>query len=403
MLKEKRVLVGISGGIAAYKTPYLIRQLIKEGCSVKVVVSKNALQFVTLTTLTTLSQNPVYYDLFSQENNFSTEHISLAQWAEVFIIAPASANIIAKIACGICDDALSTSILAYNKDLFVAPAMNNVMYCAEATQHNLDTLKQRGAHIIEPTEGKLACGTDGKGRMEEPEKITQYLKDYYSSSTQSTPTLPLKDKTILITASGTQENIDPVRYIGNRSSGKMGFALANCAALLGAKVILVSGKTTLSVNHPNITLVPVVSAKEMFAQCQKYYANTDIAIMAAAVADYKPLHEQTSKIKKHSESLTLTLTPTKDILKSLGEQKKGQFLVGFALETDNEEANAIEKLQKKNLDLIVLNSLKDAGAGFETDTNKVTLIDSKGFKTFFALKSKDEVAKDIINKIIELL
>ncbi|MDR0970790.1 MAG: bifunctional phosphopantothenoylcysteine decarboxylase/phosphopantothenate--cysteine ligase CoaBC [Bacteroidales bacterium] len=397
MLLNKNVLIGISGGIASYKTPLLIRELIKKGCNVRIVVTKNALEFVTLTTLKTLSQNEVYSDMFSKSETFTTEHISLSLWADLFIVAPATANIIGKFACGIADDCLSTSLLAFNKDIFLAPAMNDMMYSNIAVQNNINTLKQRGVKIISPQSGELACGTIGQGRMEETKNIVQIIENYYNSS------LPLKDKTILITASSTQEKIDAVRYISNNSSGKMGFSLAENLAQLGAKVILISGKTFLEPIHKNIELHNVVSTEQMYEKTMEYFPQSNAAILSAAPCDYKPLTIYENKIKKSDKELTITLVPTKDILKHLGEIKKeNQILVGFALETDNEIENAKSKLKNKNLDFIVLNSLNDKGAGFFVDTNKVTIINKDLSIETFPLKSKMEVAKDITNKLISL-
>ncbi len=397
MLTGKKILIGISGGIAAYKAPLLIRELIKRGCEIKVVATHNALEFVTLTTLRTLSQNNVYFDVFSTEGEYSTEHISLTDWADCFIVAPATANIIGKFAHGIADDALSTTLLAFNKEVFLAPSMNTKMYHNPIVQENIKKLEELGVKIISPTKGNLACGYDGDGRMEEPKEIVKLMEDYYSNN------LPLKNKTILVTAGGTQEKIDAVRYIGNNSSGKMGFCIAEELASKGANVILICGKTFLTTCNPNIKLINIVSAQEMYDETMKYFPTCNAAILSAAVADYKPIISAENKIKKTSQDLTITLTPTCDILSSLGKEKKeNQILVGFALETDNEEENAKEKLKKKNLDFIILNSLNDKGAGFEVSTNKITIIDKDEKVEKFELKSKEEVAKDIVNKLISL-
>ena len=397
MLTGKKILIGISGGIAAYKTPLLIRELIKKNCQVRVVTTKNALEFVTLTTLQTVSQHKVYVDMFSKDEEYSTEHISLTDWADCFIVAPATANIISKMANGLADCALSTSLLAFNKDLFVAPAMNSKMYNNPVTQENIRKIELIGANIISPTIGNLACGYDGEGRMEEPSEIVKKLENFYSKN------LDLKNKTIIVTAASTQEKIDAVRYIGNNSSGKMGFCIANELAVRGANVILISGKTHLSVNNPNIQLIKVTSASEMFEQTTKYFPQSDAAILSAAVADFRPLNPSKNKIKKTSQDLTITLTPTTDILATLGKTKtKNQILVGFALETDNEIENAIKKLKKKNLDFIVLNSLNDQGAGFDVSTNKITIIDKNLKVEEFQLKTKEEVSIDIVNKLISL-
>lgn len=397
MLTGKKILIGISGGIAAYKTPLLIRELIKKNCQVKVVTTKNALEFVTLTTLRTLSQNNVYFEMFFRNEDYSTEHISLTDWADCFIVAPATANIIGKYANGLADDALSTSLIAFNKDIFFAPAMNTKMYNNKIVKDNLRKIEKNGARIISPTKGNLACGYDGEGRMEEPNEIIKIIDQFYSDN------LPLKNKTILVTAGGTQEQIDAVRYIGNNSSGRMGYCIAEELALKGANVILISGKTNVKTTNNNIKLVNVISAQEMFEQTTKIFPKCDMAILSAAVADYKPIYAAKNKIKKTSENLTITLTPTLDILANLGKtKKKNQILVGFALETDNEKENAIKKLTEKNLDFIVLNSLNDKGAGFGVSTNKITIIDKNQKIETFKLKSKEEVAIDIVNKLISL-
>lgn len=397
MLTGKKILIGISGGIAAYKAPLLIRELIKRNCEVKVVATHNALEFITLTTLRTLSQHNVYIDVFSTEGEYSTEHISLTDWADCFIVAPATANVIGKFANGIADDALSTTLLAFDREVFLAPSMNTKMYHNPIVQENINKLAELGVKIISPTKGNLACGYDGDGRMEEPKEIVKLMEDYYSNN------LSLKNRTILVTAGGTQEKIDAVRYIGNNSSGKMGFCIAEELASKGADVILVCGKTFLKTINPNIKLINVVSAQDMYDEVMKYFPTCHAAILSAAVADYKPNIEAKNKIKKTSQDLTITLTPTCDILASLGKLKKeNQILVGFALETDNEEENATKKLKRKNLDFIILNSLNDKGAGFDVCTNKITIIDKEGKIERFKLKSKEEVAKDIVNKLIAL-
>lgn len=396
MLSGKNILIGISGGIAAYKTPFLIRELIKKSCQVKVVVTKNALEFVTLTTLKTLSQNDVYHDMFLH-NEYSTEHISLTDWADCFVVAPATANIIGKYVNGIADCPLSTSLLAFNKDVFIAPAMNSKMFSNPILQKNIQTLKSIGISFISSTKGYLACGYEGEGRMEEPIEIVRFMEEFYSKK------LELKGKTVLVTAGGTQEQIDAVRYIGNNSSGKMGFCIAEELANRGAKVILITGRTHLEVKNNNITLVNVISSHEMFIQTTKHFPKSDVAILSAAVSDYRPEQQAKNKIKKTQANLTITLTPTEDILATLGKtKKKNQILVGFALETDNELENAKKKLTKKNLDFIVLNSLNDKGAGFGTSTNKITIIDKNNKIEHFKLKSKEEVAVDIVNKLISL-
>ncbi|MDL2315419.1 bifunctional phosphopantothenoylcysteine decarboxylase/phosphopantothenate--cysteine ligase CoaBC [Bacteroidales bacterium OttesenSCG-928-C19] len=398
MLKGKKILLGVTGGIAAYKTPVLVRLLKKEGAEVKVVATKNALQFVTELTLQTVSQNPVYTDTFSPVKEYSTEHIALAEWADVAVVAPASANSIGKLASGIADDALSTTLLALNKPLFLCPAMNNNMYAHFSVQNNIDLLKKNNIRFIEPAEGFLACGTEGKGRMEEPENICKAIIEYLKNSQE------LAGKKILVTAGPTYEKIDSVRFIGNHSSGRMGFNLAEELAARGAEVVLVAGPVELKTNSSNIQRIDVVSAREMYEACMKNFSLCDAAILSAAVADYRPEKPAEQKIKKTADELNIKLVQTEDILASLGkEKKKGQVLVGFALETDNETENAIKKLQKKNLDFIVLNSLNDKGAGFGTETNKVTIIDKNEQLFSFPLKSKKEVAKDIVDHLCSIL
>lgn len=398
MLKGKKIIIGISGGIAAYKTPLLIRMLIKAGCEVKVVTTKNALEFVTLTTLRTLSNSSVYCDVFPKDLDYSTEHISITDWADLLVLAPATANIIGKHANGIADDALSTTLLAFDMDIFVAPAMNTKMYNNPIVKNNIDSLKKQRVKFISPAKGQLACGYDGDGRMEEPENIFAEIKNYFENS------LPLTDKVVLVTAGPTYEQIDAVRFIGNYSTGKMGFCIAEELASQGAKVILISGPTALNVSNPNIKRIDVKCAEDMYNAATKHFLECDAAILSAAVADYKPTITAPNKIKKTEDSLNISLTQTKDILSSLGALKKeNQILVGFALETDNEVENAKLKLKKKNLDFIVLNSLNDKGAGFGTPTNKVSLIDKKEKIESLPLKSKEEVAQDIVKKLVSLL
>lgn len=392
MLKGKKIILGISGGIAAYKAAILIRLFKKSGAEVKVVVTASALEFITRVTLESLSENKVYDKVFGDQNDYTTEHVALTDWGDVFVVAPATANIIGKLASGIADDALSTSLLAFNKEVFIAPAMNCKMWDHFAVQKNVSYLIASGMHIIEPTEGFLACGYEGRGRMEEPERIFQAVKQSFQSK-QST----LKGKNILLTAGPTHEAIDPVRYIGNHSSGKMGYALAEELAERGARVNLVSGPVNLPVVHQNIGLTKVTSASEMLEACESYFGDCDAAIMAAAVADYQPDAIAEKKIKKgeSAKKLVLQLVPTTDILAHLGKQKGKRVLVGFALETDNEMDNAIKKLTSKNLDFIVLNSLSEQGAGFGHNTNKITIINNKQEVSRYHLKDKKEVAADI--------
>lgn len=392
MLKGKKIILGISGGIAAYKAAILIRLFKKSGAEVKVVVTASALEFITRVTLESLSENKVYDKVFGDQNDYTTEHVALTDWGDVFVVAPATANIIGKLASGIADDALSTSLLAFNKEVFIAPAMNCKMWDHFAVQKNVSYLIASGMHIIEPTEGFLACGYEGRGRMEEPERIFQAVKQSFQSK-QST----LAGKNILLTAGPTHEAIDPVRYIGNHSSGKMGYALAEELAERGARVNLVSGPVNLPVVHQNIGLTKVTSASEMLEACESYFGDCDAAIMAAAVADYQPDAIAEKKIKKgeSAKKLVLQLVPTTDILAHLGKQKGKRVLVGFALETDNEMDNAIKKLTSKNLDFIVLNSLSEQGAGFGHNTNKITIINNKQEVSRYHLKDKKEVAADI--------
>ena len=400
MLKRdnKNIVIGITGGIAAYKSPFLIRWFKKAGWNVKVVASRNALEFVTPLTLETLSQNPLYYDTFEAKEEINVQHISLAEWADCMVVAPATANIIGKLACGIADDALSTLLLAIQKPLFIAPAMNANMFNHVAVQENMERLVQRGVHLIEPSEGYLACGTEGKGRMEEPEAIFNDVIQYFQENER------FSGKKILITAGPTYEPIDPVRFVGNHSSGLMGFEIAKTFAEQGAAVELIAGPTHFQTNHSVINRVNVTTANEMYQAVSQVAEKADIIVMAAAVADYTPVEVASEKLKKNDTSLTLNLKKTKDILAEIGKQKKkGQFLVGFALETENELQNAKTKLQNKNLDMIVLNSLKTKGAGFKTPTNQITIITNDEKVMTGNLKPKKEVASDIVNVIYQQL
>ncbi|MBR1564225.1 MAG: bifunctional phosphopantothenoylcysteine decarboxylase/phosphopantothenate--cysteine ligase CoaBC [Paludibacteraceae bacterium] len=391
MLRGKHILVGISGGIAAYKIPELIRLLKKEGADVCVCTTRNALQFVTPLTLETLSNNQVYSDVFAPHNNHQTEHISLPDWADLMIIAPCTANVIGKMAAGIADDALTTTFLAMLKPVLVAPAMNDKMLAHPAVQRNLNIIAgYENTTVLDCDSGFLACGTTGKGRMQEPEDIVMAADILLEKKT-------LAGKRVLITAGPTQEKIDPVRYISNYSTGKMGYALAYACLKRGAEVTLVSGPSSERFCGKTIN---VTSAKQMFEVCKAEFAQADITILCAAVADYSPATEAETKIKRNSGELNLRLQPTHDIAAELGKQKtQNQLLIGFALETDNEEENAIGKMQRKNLDYIVLNSLQDKGAGFGCDTNKVTVFSQKGSKTSMPLASKQEIAASIIDII----
>ena len=400
VLSGKRIIVGITGGIAAYKAPMLVRLLVKAGAEVTCAVTEHALQFVTELTLETVSGHQVYKALFDRNNPHSTEHISLKDWGDAMVVAPATANIIGKMASGIGDDALSTLLLAFRKPLFLAPAMNTEMLENYAVRRNIDYLRSNGVEIIESASGELACGANGKGRMEEPEQIVERMCQSLAKS------LDGAGKKVLITAGPTYEKIDAVRFIGNYSTGKMGFALAEELALRGWQVKLVAGPTHLAVRHHNIERIDVESAREMYDAATSMYPSCDAAILSAAVADFRPEHQADHKIKKQSDSddMTLHLVQNPDILATLGKMKhEGQLLVGFALETDNELENARKKLTKKNLDFIVLNSLHDAGAGFGHDTNKVTIIDRNGNVDAGTLKSKQAVASDIADKLASLI
>uniref|UniRef100_UPI004049B0F3 bifunctional phosphopantothenoylcysteine decarboxylase/phosphopantothenate--cysteine ligase CoaBC n=1 Tax=Flavobacterium sp. TaxID=239 RepID=UPI004049B0F3 len=396
VLSGKKILLGISGGIAAYKTAHLIRLFIKAGAHVQVIMTPASKDFVTPLTLSTLSKNPVYSDFFNEDDLDATwnNHVELALWADLFIIAPATASTMSKMANGNCDNLLIATYLSSKCPVYFAPAMDLDMYKHPSTLASFKRLKQFGNTIIPAESGDLASGLSGEGRMAEPENIVSFLEMDVLSK------LPLKEKKILITAGPTYEAIDPVRFIGNHSSGKMGYAIALEAAKNGAEVILISGPTHLTVKHHLIQLIKVTSAQEMYEQCLSYFDNVDVAIAAAAVADYRPISVANQKIKKHTANFTIELEKTKDILATLGQKKKQQFLIGFALETDNEIENAKGKIKKKNLDLIVLNSLNDKGAGFGHATNKVTFIDKYFAIEALELKTKEAVAQDIVNKII---
>ena len=395
MLRGKNILLGVTGSIAAYKAAMLIRLLVKEGANVKVIMTPAATGFIGPLTLSTLSKNPVHIDFFKEESGEWTSHVELGLWADVFIVAPATANTMAKFANGLCDNLLSAVYLSARCRVFLAPAMDLDMYRHSATQRNINTLKSHGNRIIDAAYGELASGLVGEGRMAEPEELLAVLKDFFDEQQ------PLKGKKAVVTAGPTHEAIDPVRFIGNHSSGKMGFAIAEQLAALGAEVTLISGPSGQTVSNPAINLIRVVSAGEMYEKTTLYFDDSDITVLAAAVADYKPEQAAKGKIKKEQETLTIQLTKTVDIAAALGKKKrKGQIIVGFALETDNELENARKKLEKKNFDMIVLNSLKDEGAGFGHDTNKITIIHRDGQSKNFELKPKDEVAADIVNEIM---
>ncbi len=397
VLKDKNILLGITAGIAAYKTANLVRLFIKAGANIKVIMTPASKDFITPLTLSTLSKNPVYSSFTNEEddNAMWNNHVELGLWADLFIIAPATANTLAKMANGVCDNLLMATYLSAKCPVYFAPAMDLDMYKHESTKTSFTTLESYGNVMIPATSGELASGLVGEGRMAEPEDIKTFIENDILNK------LPLKSKTVLVTAGPTYEAIDPVRFIGNHSSGKMGFSIAEAAANLGAEVILVTGPTHQTLTHSLITVKPVVSAQEMYDEVHKHYKHTDIAILSAAVADYRPKHVADQKIKKADTTFTIELEKTKDILKSLGEIKGDQFLVGFALETNNELEHAKGKLKSKNLDLIVLNSLRDKGAGFGVSTNKVTFISKSNEIVENDLKSKNEVAQDLMQLIIK--
>lgn len=398
MLKDKNIIVGVCGSIAAYKSALLVRLLVKAGANVQVVITPDAANFITPLTLSTLSKNPVHIKYFDADSGEWDNHVNLGLWADIMLIAPATANTLAKMANGLCDNLLMAVYLSAKCPVYFAPAMDLDMFKHPATLNNLNTLKSYGNILIPAGTGELASGLYGEGRMAEPEEIVELLQRELGK------TLPLAGKKILVTAGPTYEAIDPVRFIGNHSSGKMGFAIADQLADLGAQVTLIVGPTAQKAPSPNITRIDVTSANEMLNACLTAFQDADACVMSAAVADYTPVEVASQKIKKQDASLNIGLKKTTDILKTLGELKRtNQILIGFALETENEEQYAIDKLNKKNLDLIILNSLNDSGAGFKGDTNKITMIDRQLNKSVFELKSKIEVAADISDKLIELL
>lgn len=399
ILKDKNILLGITAGIAAYKSASLVRLFIKAGANIKVVMTPASKDFITPLTLSTLSKNPVYSSFVDEEDDNSVwnNHVELGLWADLFVIAPATANTMAKMANGVCDNILLATYLSAKCSVYFAPTMDLDMYKHASTKTSFEKLSSYGNKMIPAGTGELASGLVGEGRMAEPEDIVNFIeKDILDQ-------LPLKGKQILITAGPTYEALDPVRFIGNHSSGKMGFEIANAAANLGANVILVTGPTHQKTNHSYIHVKPVVSTEEMYNEVHKHYKSSQIAILSAAVADYRPKSIADQKIKKQDSTFTIELEKTKDILKSLGEAKGSQFLVGFALETNNELEHAKGKLKSKNLDLIVLNSLQDKGAGFGVSTNKVTFITSSNEIIEHKLKSKAQVAKDLMQQILKQL
>lgn len=401
MLTGKKILVGVSGSIAAYKAAVLVRLLIRVGADVRVLMTPLAKAFITPLTLATLSKHPVLTEFFNAENGDWNNHVDLGMWADAFVIAPASANTMAKMAGGIADNLLLTTYLSARCPVFIAPAMDLDMLNHPATRQNLEILQSRGHHLLEPASGELASGLIGKGRMEEPEMILEAIAGHLN------PALPgnqgkLAGKKILVTAGPTHEPIDPVRFIGNHSSGKMGYALAEELAGNGALVELVSGPVALRTSLPGIHVHNVQSAIEMYDACMRLYPGMDGAIMAAAVADYSPVTRETTKIKRTDGALTLVLKPNPDIAETLGKMRKpGQFLAGFALETENGQVHAAEKLRKKNFDFIVLNMLTGSGTGFHADTNQITIIDRDNKAIGFELKSKKEAAADIVRYLVE--
>jgi phosphopantothenoylcysteine decarboxylase / phosphopantothenate---cysteine ligase len=396
-LTGKKILLGVTGSIAAYKSVFLVRELIKKGAEVKVVMTSAAKDFVTPLTFSTISKNAVHSEFYSKESGSWANHVELGLWADVMIIAPVSANTISAMAHGLCNNLLLATYLSARCPVYFAPAMDLDMYAHPSTKDNIQKLISFGNILIDPGTGELASGLSGEGRMAEPEEIVSELEKLFVPK-------KLSKKKVLITAGPTYEAIDPVRFIGNHSSGKMGFALAESAAKLGAEVILITGPSNLQLKNQLIKRKNVVSAEEMHKATVEAFKKADIAILSAAVADYKPAQVSGKKIKKKDQNLSIELIPTIDILAGLGKhRKKNQLLVGFALETDNEEENARQKLQKKNLDLIVLNSLRDAGAGFSGDNNKISIIGKNNKIIRFELKSKVHVAEDILNEVVKLL
>ena len=401
MLEGKHILIGVTGGIAAYKTATIIRLIVKDGAEVKVLMTSHAKEFITPLTLATLSKNPVLSEFYDPGNGDWNSHVDLGLWADLFLIAPATANTIAKMANGIADNLLLTTYLSARCPVFVAPSMDMDMLNHPATIINIETLKAFGHSILEPASGELASGLSGKGRMAEPEEIVKEINNFF---TKKKSYKPLKGRHLLINAGPTREPLDPVRFISNYSSGKMGIALADAAAEYGADVELVLGPVNITPGNNSVKIIDVTTAESMAAECISRFPACDIAILSAAVADFTPVDVKIEKIKKDGNNLQLKLKPTTDIAETLGKIKgPSQILVGFALETNNETENAKEKLLRKNLDIIVLNSLKESGAGFGHDTNKITIIDRYNNIDKFELKSKEEAARDILNKIVSMI
>ena len=399
MLKGKKILVGVTGGIAAYKTATIVRLLVREEAEVKVIMTDHAKEFITPLTLATLSKNPVLTQFYNPENGDWNSHVELGLWADLYLIAPATANSIAKMAGGIADNLLLTAYLSARCPVFIAPSMDVDMLKHPSTVINLETLKAFGNTILEPASGELASGLSGKGRMAEPEEIVKEIKSFFAKKKK-----PLIGKKVLINAGPTREPIDPVRFISNYSSGRMGIAIADTAADYGADVTLVLGPAEIVPENSSVRVIKVTTAESMASECISRFHDCDIAILAAAVADYTPVRVEGKKISKDKNEFTLSLKPTTDIAETLGRMKKGsQFLAGFALETDNEIKNATAKLKRKNLDIIVLNSLREKGAGFGYDTNKITVIDKYNNIDKFELKSKANAARDILDKIVSMI
>lgn len=397
-LKGKHIVLGITGSIAAYKAAYLLRAFVKKGAEVQVVITPAGKEFITPVTLSALSGKPVVSEFFTANDGTWHSHVDLGLWADVMVIAPATASTIGKMVHGIADNMLITTYLSAKAPVFVAPAMDLDMFAHPSTQHNLDMLRSYGNYIIEPTSGELASHLEGKGRMEEPDRIVAIIEEFFAQKQI------LAGKKVMITAGPTYEKLDPVRFIGNYSSGKMGFAIAEACAKAGADVTLVAGPVSLKTVHPAIRRIDVESADEMYDAVVSEFGHHNAAIMCAAVADYKPATCCPEKMKRSADDMTLQLVPNRDIAAAVGAIKRDdQCLVGFALETNNEEVNAQSKLEKKNLDFIVLNSLQDPGAGFRCDTNKVTIIERDGISTDYPCKSKAEVAKDIVEKLAEYI
>ena len=398
MLKGKKIILGITGSIAAYKAAYLTRALIKKGAEVQIVITPAGKEFITPVTLSALTGKPVVSEFFSANDGTWHSHVDLGLWADLLLIAPATASTIGKMANGIADNMLITTYLSAKAPVFIAPAMDLDMFAHPSTQHNLELLRSYGNHIIEPATGELASHLEGKGRMEEPDRIVERIEAFFASR-QS-----LCGRKIVITAGPTYEKIDPVRFIGNYSSGKMGFSLARVCAERGADVVLIAGPVTLPTPHASIKRIDVESADEMYQAAMEAYPTADAAICCAAVADYAPAEYRSTKMKRNADDLTLVLRPNKDIAAELGKIKRaGQCLAGFALETDHEAENAVAKMQRKNFDFIVLNSLRDAGAGFRGDTNKVSIWYRDGRSVDYPVKSKLEVASDIVDALTACL